>query len=76
MANGVDRRNNSLLVGVLIGAVVVALAVLAYFYYQRSREPVVKIDVPGFQGEIRKDNGGVDIEVGKTSLSLQYRASP
>jgi hypothetical protein len=26
---------------------------------------VVKIDVPGFQGEIRKDNGGVDIEVGK-----------
>jgi hypothetical protein len=25
----------------------------------------VKIDVPGFFGEIRKDNGGVDIEVGK-----------
>ena len=49
----------------LIGAVVVALAVLTYFYYQRSREPVAKIDVPGFQGEIRKDNGGVDIEVGK-----------
>jgi hypothetical protein len=65
MANGLDRRNNGLLLGVVIGAVVVALAVLAYFYYQRSREPVVKIDVPGFQGEIRKDNGGVDIEVGK-----------
>ena len=64
MANGVDGRNNSLLVGVLIGAAVVALAVLAYFYYQRSREPVVKIDVPGFSGEITKDNG-VDIEVGK-----------
>ena len=62
MANGVNGRNNSLLVGVLIGA---AIAVLAYFYYQRSREPVVEIDVPGFQGEIRKDNGGVDIEVGK-----------
>ena len=46
MANGLDRRNNGLLVGVLIGAAVVALAVLAYFYYQRSREPVVKIDVP------------------------------
>jgi hypothetical protein len=60
-----DRRNNGLLLGVLIGAAVVALAVLAYFYYQRSREPVVKIDVPGFSGEIRKDNGGVDIEVGK-----------
>jgi hypothetical protein len=65
MANGLDRKNNSLLVGVLIGAAVVALAVLAYFYYQRSREPVVKIDVPGLSGEIRKDNGGVDIEVGK-----------
>ena len=65
MANGLDRRNNGLLVGVLIGAAVVALAVLAYFYYQRSREPVVKIDLPGFSGEIRKENGGVDIEVGK-----------
>jgi hypothetical protein len=65
MATGLDRRNNGLLLGVVIGAVVVALAVLAYFYYQRSREPVVKIDVPGFQGEIRKDDGGVDIEVGK-----------
>ena len=64
MANGLDRKNKRL-VGVLIGAVVVALAVLAYFYYQRSREPVVKIDVPGFSGEIRKENGGVDIEVGK-----------
>ncbi len=65
MANGVDGRNNGLLLGVLIGAAVAALAVLAYFAYQRSREPVVKIDVPGFSGEIRKDNGGVDIEVGK-----------
>jgi hypothetical protein len=65
MADGVDRRNNSLLLGVLIGAAIVALAVLAYFYYQRQHQPVVKIDVPGFQGEIRKDNGSVDIEVGK-----------
>jgi hypothetical protein len=65
MASELDRRNNGLLLGVVIGAAVVALAVLAYFYYLRSREPVVKIDVPGFQGEIRKDNGGVDIEVGK-----------
>ena len=30
MANGVNGKNNSLLVGVLIGAAVVALAVLAY----------------------------------------------
>jgi hypothetical protein len=65
MADGLDRKNNSLLLGVLIGAVVVALGVLAYFFYERQREPVVKIDVPGFSGEIRKDNGGVDIEVGK-----------
>ena len=65
MTNGVGGKNNSLLVGVLIGAAVVAVAVLAADDYQRSREPVVKIDVPGFQGEIRKDNGGVDVEVGK-----------
>jgi hypothetical protein len=43
----------------------VALGVLAYLYYERRHEPVVKIDVPGFSGEIRKDRGGVDIEVGK-----------
>ncbi len=49
----------------LLGAAVVALAVLGYVYYQRQHEPVVKIDVPGFSGEIRKDNGGVDIQVGK-----------
>ncbi len=49
----------------LLGAAVVVLGVLAYLHYERSHEPVVKIDVPGFSGEIRKDNGGVDIEVGK-----------
>ena len=63
------RKNNSLLLGVLLGAAVVVLGVLAYLYaylyYERRHEPVVKIDVPGFSGEIRKDNGGVDIEVGK-----------
>ena len=65
MADGLDRRNNSLLVGVLIGITIVALAVLGYIYHQRTQGPVVKIDVPGLSGEIRKDNGGVDIEVGK-----------
>jgi hypothetical protein len=65
MADDLDRKNNSLLLGVLLGAAVVVLGVLAYLYYERSHEPVVKIDVPGFSGEIRKDNGGVDIEVGK-----------
>jgi hypothetical protein len=50
------------LLGVL-GAAVVVLGVLAYLYCERRHEPVVKIDVPDFFGEIRKDN--VDIEVGK-----------
>ena len=49
MADNPDGKSNSLLLGLLLGA----------------DEPVVKIDVPGFSGEIRKDNGGVDIEVGK-----------
>jgi hypothetical protein len=40
---------------VLIGAAVVALGVLAYLYYERRHKPVVKIDVPGLSGEIRKD---------------------
>jgi hypothetical protein len=48
----------------LFGAVVVALGVLGYIYYQRTHRQVVKIDVPGFQGEISKDKG-IDIEVGK-----------
>jgi len=65
VADDLDRKNNNLLLGMLLGAAVVALSVLAYLYYERRHEPVVKIDVPGFSGEIRKDNGGVDIEVGK-----------
>ena len=65
MADDLDHKNNSLLLGVLLGDAVVALGVLPYLYYERMHEPVVKIDVPGFSGEIRKDNGGVDIEVGK-----------
>ena len=65
MADDLDRKNNNLLLGMLLGTAVVALSVLAYLYYERRHEPVVKIDVPGFSGEIRKDKGGVDIEVGK-----------
>lgn len=65
MADNLDGKSNNLLLGLLLGAAVVALGVLAYFYYERRHEPVVKIDVPGFSGEIRKDSGGVDIEVGK-----------
>ena len=47
----------------VLGAVVVALIVAGYIYYQRTHGDV-KIDVPGFQGEISKDKG-VDIQVGK-----------
>jgi hypothetical protein len=43
---------------------VVALGVLGYLYYQRTPREVVKIDVPGFSGEISKDKG-VDIELDK-----------
>jgi hypothetical protein len=42
--------------------VVVALGVLSYLYYERTK-PVVKIDVPGVSGEITKE--GVDVEIGK-----------
>ncbi len=61
-----DRKGSNLLVGILVGATIVALGVLGYLYYDRvTQKPMVKIDVPGFSGEITKDNGGVDIEVGK-----------
>jgi hypothetical protein len=58
-----QRGINSVLAFVL-GAVVVGLIVAGYFYYQRTHRDVVRIDVPGFQGEISKDKG-IDIEVGK-----------
>jgi hypothetical protein len=41
------------------------LGVFGYLYYDHvTQKPVVKIDVPGFSGEIAKDKG-VDIDVGK-----------
>lgn len=63
MAQDLDRRSNNLILGIVLGAVVVVFAVLGYLYYQRIQGPVVKIDVPGFQGEITKK--GIDVEVGK-----------
>jgi len=54
--------NNNRLVSILLVAALVALGVLAYLYYERTRT-IAKIDVPGVSGEITKQ--GVDIEVGK-----------
>jgi hypothetical protein len=48
----------------LLGIAVVGLGVLGYMLYQRQHRDVVRIDVPGFSGEISKDKG-IDIEVGK-----------
>ncbi len=41
----------------------IGVGVLGYLYYRQQQE-VVKIDVPGFEGSITKDDG-VDIDVGK-----------
>ena len=60
MAN--EAKTNPIL-PILLVIAVVALGVLGYLYYQKQQE-VVKIDVPGFQGTITKDDG-VDINVGK-----------
>jgi predicted outer membrane lipoprotein len=54
--------NNNRFLGILLAAALVALGVLAYLYYERTRT-IAKIDVPGVSGEITKE--GVDIEVGK-----------
>jgi hypothetical protein len=59
-----NQSGMSPLLAFVLGAVVVALIVAGYIYYQRTHGDVVKIDVPGFQGEISKDKG-VDIQVGK-----------
>ena len=58
-----QNGGNSVLAFVL-GAALVGLIVLGYVYYQRTHRDVVKIDVPGIQGEINKDKG-VDIQIGK-----------
>jgi hypothetical protein len=60
------QRNISPMLGFLLGVVVVGLGVLGYMLYERQHRQVLKIDVPGFSGEITKDHdGGVDIDVGK-----------
>ena len=57
-------RNISPMLAFLLGVVVVGLGVLGYMLYERQNRQVLKIDVPGFSGEITKDKG-IDIEVDK-----------
>jgi len=57
-------RNISPMLAFLLGVGVVGLGVLGYMLYERQNRQVLKIDVPGFSGEITKDKG-VDIEVDK-----------
>ena len=59
-----DHRNISPMLAFLLGVAVVGLGVLGYLLYERQHREVLKIDVPGFSGEITKDKG-IDIEVGK-----------
>jgi hypothetical protein len=57
-------RNISPVLAFLLGIAVVGLGILGYMLYERQNRQVLKIDVPGFQGEITRDKG-VDIEVDK-----------
>jgi hypothetical protein len=55
-------RKISPVLAFLLGVAIVGLGVLGYMLYERQNRQVLKIDVPGFQGEITKDKG-VDVEV-------------
>lgn len=57
-------RNINPVMAFLLGVAVVGLGVLGYMLYERQNRQVLKIDVPGFQGEITRDKG-IDLEVGK-----------
>jgi len=57
-------RNISPMLAFLLGVAIVGLGVLGYMLYERQNRQVLKIDVPGFSGEITKDKG-IDIEVEK-----------
>ena len=58
------QRNISPMLAFLLGVAIVGLGVLGYMLYGRQNRQVLKIDVPGFSGEITKDKG-IDIEVDK-----------
>jgi hypothetical protein len=55
MADDRANRGSSATLGFLLGAALVALGVLGYLYYEHTHKQVIKIDVPGFSGEIKKD---------------------
>ena len=57
-----STMTNNRLLSLLLAVALVALGVLAYLYYERTRT-IAKIDVPGVSGEITKE--GVDVEIGK-----------
>lgn len=63
MAQQGSGRGTNPVLAVLLVIALIAVGVLGYLYY-RQQQDVVKIDVPGFSGEITKDNG-VDINIGK-----------
>ena len=63
MANEANRSGTNPILIVLLVAALIGVGVLGYLYYRQQQE-VVKIDVPGFEGSITKDDG-VDIDVGK-----------
>lgn len=63
MAEGTRQSGTNPILVVLLVAALIGVGVLGYLYYRQQQE-VVKIDVPGFEGSITKDDG-VDIDVGK-----------
>ena len=66
MADGMERKTSgNMILGFVLGALVVGLAVLGYVYYQHSHRDVVRIDVPGFSGEISKGKDGVEVNLNK-----------
>jgi len=63
MAEGTRQTGTNPILAILLIAALIGVGVLGYLYYRQQQE-VVKIDVPGFEGSITKDDG-VDIKIGK-----------
>jgi len=58
------QHNISPVLAFLLGVAVVGLGVLGYILYERQHRDVLRINVPGFSGEISKDKG-INIQVDK-----------